>query len=137
MYLMSYVLIVDDDPDARELLEDIAQSLGFETCSASDGIEALGLLSHIGREVPRLILLDLMMPMMDGFAVYNWLRGNPLTRRVPVIVVTAVAHNQLDMLRLPGVSKVIQKGQFSTSQMSELMQSVAMPSGSAATRSHT
>ena len=128
MFLMSYVLIVDDDPDARELLEEIARSLGFETRAASDGLEALDVLRRAENDPPRLIMLDLMMPTMDGFAVYNWLRGNPTTRRVPVIVVTAVARNQVDMLRLPGVSRVVQKGQFTIGVMSELIKSVVVAS---------
>lgn len=122
---MSYVLIVDDDPDARELLEEVAHSLGLETRSASDGLEALDVLRTAEKDPPGLIMLDLMMPSMDGFAVYNWLRGHPMTRRVPVIVVTAVPRDQVDMLRLPGVARVIQKGQFTIGVMSELMTSYA------------
>ncbi len=134
MFLMSYVLIVDDDQDARELLEEIAHSLGLETRSAADGLEALDVLRHIDHTPPRLIMLDLMMPSMDGFAVYTWLRGNPMTRRVPVIVVTAVARDQVDMLRLPGVSEVVQKGQFTVSVMSELITSVLAPPDGAASK---
>lgn len=126
-FLMSYILIVDDDPDARELLEEVVHSLGLETRSASDGLEALNVLRVAEKEPPSLIMLDLMMPSMDGFAVYNWLRGNPMTRRVPVIVVTAVARDQVDMLRLPGVSKVVQKGQFTIGVMSDLISSVVTP----------
>lgn len=124
MLCMSYVLIVDDDPDAREVLEEIAQSLGFETRSASDGLEALDVLRHIDKTPPNLITLDLMMPTMDGFAVYSWLRGNPTTRYVPVIVVTAMAHNQLDTLRLPGVCAVVEKGKFTLEALSQLMSKV-------------
>ena len=129
LVMSKYVLIVDDDPDARELLEEITQSIGFEARSASDGLEALNVLRHAELDPPCLILLDLMMPSMDGFSVYNWLRGNPTTRRVPVIVVTAVARGQVDMLRLPGVAHVIQKGQFTISTLSNLIASlVQVPS---------
>src|SRR5262245_19093467 len=122
---MSYVLIVDDDPDGRELLEEVAHSLGLETRSASDGRQALDVLRGTEKHPPSLIILDLMMPTMDGFAVYNWLRSNPTTRRVPVIVVTAVAKDQVDMLRLPGVTRVVLKGQFTIGVLSELMSSLA------------
>jgi CheY-like chemotaxis protein len=121
-FMGKYVLIVDDDPDARELLEVIARSLGLEARSASDGLEALDHLRHARLDPPSLILLDLMMPSMDGFSVYSWLRGNPTTRRVPVIVVTAVERDQVDTLRLPGVSKVVQKGQFTIGAMSQLIE---------------
>ena len=124
LVMSKYVLIVDDDPDARELLEEIAQSIGFDTRSAADGLQALDVLRHAELDPPCLILLDLMMPSMDGFSVYNWLRGNPTTRRVPVIVITAVARAQVDMLRLPGVAHVIQKGKFTIATLSDLISSV-------------
>lgn len=137
-FMGKYVLIVDDDPDARELLEVIARSLGLEARSASDGLEALDVLRHIDRTPPSLIMLDLMMPTMDGFAVYNWLRSNPLTRHVPVIVVTAVARDQVDMLKLPGVSQVVQKGQFTVGNMTDLITSLAAaPHGRGGQSQHT
>lgn len=130
-FMSKYILIVDDDPDARELLEEIMQSIGFETRSATDGLEALTVLRQAELDPPCLILLDLMMPSMDGFSVYNWLRGNPATRRVPVIVVTAVARGQVDMLRLPGVAQVVQKGQFTINTLSDLISSLVRMPGQA------
>ena len=70
---------------------------------------------------PAVVLLDLMMPGLDGFGVLTWLRGNPVTRRVPVIVVTAVDGHQLSMLKLPGVSEVVRKGHFTVSSLSGLI----------------
>lgn len=116
-----YVLIVDDDRDAQEVLVDIVSTLGLEARLASDGLEALTHLRETEKMPPVLIMLDLMMPTMDGFAVYNWLRGNPSTRHVPVIVVTACARDQVDMFRLPGVSGVVQKGNFSLADMTSLI----------------
>src|SRR5574341_1440038 len=115
---MAYVLIVDDDPDAQEVLTRIVHSRGMQTRTASDGLEALNILRKAEEEPPSLIMLDLMMPTMDGFAVYNWLMGNPSTRHVPVIVVTACARDQVDMLRLPGVTSVVQKGGYDIHSLS-------------------
>jgi CheY-like chemotaxis protein len=101
-----YVLVVDDDADARRIMCKIMEHIGLEVRTASDGEEAL---SHVQRAVPRLILLDILMPRMDGFEVLFRLRGNPRTRYIPVIVVSACSFGQEDMLKLPGVKHVIQK----------------------------
>ena len=107
------ILIVDDDPDTREILSRILGAVGLTTKTASNGVEAL---SHIKDEIPDLILLDLMMPQMDGFQVLYHLRSDPTTRYVPVIVVTGCGISK-DMLKLPGVAKVIQKSRFSVTKM--------------------
>lgn len=114
--MMPYVLIVDDDPDAQEILADIAQAMGFDTQCAGDGQEALEL---ILAESPLLVLLDLMMPKLDGFGVLARLRANPATREIPVIVVTA--YGQVDLLKLPGVTNIVQKGAFSVESLSTLI----------------
>ena len=104
-----YVLIVDDDEDAREILHRIVTAMGFETQMAEDGEEAL---KRVKQGNPRLILLDLMMPRMDGYGVVFNLMRNPATRHIPVIVVSAYSVGQEDLLRLPGVTAVMQKGKM-------------------------
>src|SRR5690349_4979687 len=99
-----YILIVDDDPDARTILNKILDGLGFPSQSAADGQEAL---AKINLEKPALILLDLMMPGMNGFEFLFRKMAVPQTRYIPVIVVSAVSND--DTLKLPGVSKVIRK----------------------------
>lgn len=115
---MVKVLIVDDDPDAQEILGRIVKHLGFDIQTADDGIQALEL---VHEEFPDLIFLDLMMPRMDGFNALARLRATPRTRSIPVIVVTAYAPRQIDMLRLPGVTAVVQKGTFTVSSLRELV----------------
>ena len=119
--MSAYALIVDDDPDALNILERITGYLGLPAQTASDGLEALDLLKKASDNPPTIVLLDLMMPGMDGFGVLRWLRGNPVTRRVPVIVVTAADRHQLSMLKLPGVTEVIRKGEFTISSLSGLI----------------
>lgn len=81
------ILIVDDEARNRRLLEVFAQADGYATISAADGNAALALALS---ENPDLILLDLMMPGMDGFEVTRWLKANPVTSRLPIIIVTAL-----------------------------------------------
>ena len=82
------ILAVDDDVDILNLLEMSLDSDGFNVITASDGMSALeGAQAH----TPDLILLDLMMPKMDGFEVISKLRADPQTRRIPVIMLTARA----------------------------------------------
>jgi adenylate cyclase len=81
------VLVVDDEPDIVRYLEHVLQRLGYETASAGDGAEAI---EKAAADPPDLILLDVMMPVMDGFAVCRSLRGRDATRLIPVIVMTAL-----------------------------------------------
>jgi CheY-like chemotaxis protein len=99
-----YVLVVDDDADARNILAMIIGNLGMEYDTAEDGHIAL---EKILARRPALILLDLMMPRMTGFDVLTHLRSTPDTRGIPVIVVSAAG--DLHLLQLPGVSSVISK----------------------------
>ncbi len=114
MQEQSYILIVDDDDDARDILDTILGSMGYPTRTAESGQEALTMVSD---SPPSLILLDLMMPRMSGFEVLNRLQRDPATRRIPVMVISALATEQVVMMRLPGVAGVIQKGMFSISDL--------------------
>jgi two-component system cell cycle response regulator len=81
------ILLVDDEPNNLELLEGILASEGYECARAQDGPEAL---AAVGASPPDLILLDLMMPGMNGLEVCQRLKGDPATADIPVIVVTAM-----------------------------------------------
>jgi threonine synthase len=105
------VAIVDDTADARRLIRRILQSQGnyeiFEAANGKDGIEL------VNREHPDLIILDLMMPEMDGYSVLDALRANPDTADIPVIVSTAKELTQEEKQRLQGQIQVLmQKGDF-------------------------
>jgi signal transduction histidine kinase len=84
---MSTVLIVDDDPTAREALVAILEGDGYELKQAKDGIQALQILKQLQ---PDLILLDVMMPAMDGFEVCRRIRATPPLAEVPIILLTAL-----------------------------------------------
>jgi len=80
------ILIVDDEPFNVDYLEQELEDLGFETLSAGDGQEALEM---VASEAPDLILLDIMMPVMDGFSVLARLKEHEVWRDIPVIVISA------------------------------------------------
>jgi CheY-like chemotaxis protein len=102
------ILIVDDQEHLRELiklcLEDLA---GWNTLVAESGQECLQILET---ERPNAILLDLSMPGMDGFAVYDRLQSDPITRSIPVILLTArVMPSDMTNFAEMGVAGVIRK----------------------------
>lgn len=81
------ILVVDDQPDNVFLLEDRLNKEGFNVIKAYDGISAI---NKVMQEKPDLILLDVMMPKMDGFEVCKTLTANEKTRLTPIIMVTAL-----------------------------------------------
>ena len=83
----STILVVDDDFDVREALCDVLREEGFAVDAAADGLEALDYLRH--HPSPRLILLDLMMPRMDGAQFRNEQRRDPAIAAVPVVLLSA------------------------------------------------
>lgn len=84
---MSTVLIVDDDPSARETLIAMLESENYRLEIAKDGFQALQMIGHIR---PDLILLDVMMPGMDGFEVCRRIRSTPQFAEVPILILTAL-----------------------------------------------
>ncbi|HET6521869.1 MAG TPA: response regulator, partial [Geminicoccaceae bacterium] len=80
------VLVVDDDPDAREVLRRTLRKAGWQVGEAANGREAL---AYLARSRPGLVLLDLMMPEMDGFETLDTMRREEAWRDIPVVVVTA------------------------------------------------
>jgi class 3 adenylate cyclase len=81
------VLIVDDEPLNVDYLEQELEDLNYDTISASNGQEAL---EKIQAESPDLVLLDIMMPVMDGFAVLRRVKADPKLRDIPVIIISAM-----------------------------------------------
>jgi len=82
------ILVVEDDPDLVELLSFNLRGCGFTVSTASDGLDALKKARTI---LPDLILLDLMLPELDGFGACEILRREPETATIPIIMVTAMS----------------------------------------------
>jgi CheY-like chemotaxis protein len=87
------VLVVEDDPDLREMMEQMLHLEGFATLTAPNGQAALDLL-HSGAAV-KVILLDLMMPVMDGWEFRRRQRADPRLARIPVVVMSALDGERL------------------------------------------
>jgi threonine synthase len=105
------IAIVDDEPNVRTLIRRILQSQGnyqlFEATNGKDAVEM------ICREQPNLILLDLMMPDMDGFQVMDALQTKKETKDIPIIVITAKELTPAENKRLKGhIQTLMQKGDF-------------------------
>jgi signal transduction histidine kinase/DNA-binding response OmpR family regulator len=110
-------LIAEDDPGARDLLRRTLQKDGWEVTEAANGREAL---ECVARRRPAVILLDLMMPEVDGFEFLAELRHRPEAQKIPVLVITAKELSEEDRLFLSGslllsgcVRRVLHKGTFS------------------------
>ena len=115
------VLVVEDDPATRDLLRRLLESDGWTVAEAENGRSALGVLAH---RVPALILLDLMMPVMDGCQFAAELRKVDAWRDIPVIVITAKDLTAEDRRALNGdVQGVLQKGAFSRDTLLREIQS--------------
>lgn len=95
----SVILIVDDDAHAREYYQSVLGSIypKNRVISVADGSQAVELMQY---ETPALVLLDLLMPMMDGFEVLEWVRSNSRVRRVPVIIISEKLLTYEDVQRL-------------------------------------
>jgi threonine synthase len=117
------VAIVDDNPDVRRLIRRILQSQGNYTIyEATNGREAVEL-AH--REHPNLMILDLMMPEMDGFAVIEALQSAQDTAEIPVIVVTAKELTVAEKSRLEGhIKTLMQKGDFMSDDLLDEVRSL-------------
>jgi signal transduction histidine kinase/CheY-like chemotaxis protein len=115
------VLVVDDQPDDRNLLRRMIETQeGYEVMEAASGQEAI-MLVHQRR--PHIIILDLLMPEMDGFAVLEALKADETTRAIPIIVVTAKELTERDRQLLNNrIEALIQKGVL---QQEELLEDVA------------
>ena len=109
------VLVVDDDRDALDLVLAMIGDRGFEIQTATNGREAL---DEIARAKPDAIILDLMLPEMDGFEVVHRLSLNPDWRSIPVVLLTArdLSHEERRALDI-GTARIIQKGNFSRDEL--------------------
>jgi two-component system alkaline phosphatase synthesis response regulator PhoP/two-component system response regulator VicR len=88
--MQKYVLAVDDEPHIRRLVEVNLQRAGYRVGTACDGQEAL---ERIREEPPDMVVLDVMMPRMDGFELLRRLKADPGTAEIPILMLTAKAQD--------------------------------------------
>ena len=100
------VLVVDDDRDGREVYSVGLQAAGFRVEEASDGFEAVDKGFKLR---PHLILMDLLMPRLDGWQVVSWLKKNPITQQIPIVAVTGAGADLKKMALDAGCRTVLDK----------------------------
>jgi two-component system, OmpR family, response regulator VicR len=91
------IMVVDDEPDVVDLVKLVLESDGFDVVTAYSGKEAL---DKIVQEMPDLVLLDIMMPQMDGWEVYSRIKAHPMTKDIPVAMLTAKSQSIDKMIGL-------------------------------------
>jgi CheY-like chemotaxis protein len=102
------ILIIEDIPSVRELLEATLRYKGYQVITAANGIDALEL---VKKELPSLIITDILMPKMDGFALAQQLRTEYRTRKIPIIIISAtyIASEDKDFALKLGIARFIEK----------------------------
>jgi CheY-like chemotaxis protein len=113
-----YVLIADDNVDARQIFSEAAESMGLVVETAADGTSALAMATQ---KPPTLILLDVMMPGLNGLQVLSRLRTHSATRNIPVLIITASGVGSVDPARLPGNTRVMQKASYNLGELMKVI----------------
>jgi len=122
---VGFVLVVDDDTSARTLIAESLDMLGYNALTASNGREALEIVKEHGSNFEA-IVLDLNMPVMNGFLTIAHLQGQQDTRRIPIIVLTGLSEDT-EVKRLPGVVGVISKGAFDVRLLQQVLAQAGVP----------
>ncbi len=117
-----HVLVVEDDQDSSELIRKALERHGVRTLTAADGLEGL---NKLRESVPACIVLDLMMPRMDGFEFLSAARRQPGCDAIPVVVVTGKDLDRDEIDRLKQVKRVFRKAETNTGELLRLIQSLA------------
>ena len=115
------ILIVDDDADQRDRMRRILETNGWSVSEAANGTAAL---AHVDIALPRVILLDLNMPKMDGFEFLKLLRNRPNCGTVPVVVLSAKDLTLDDRRRLRGADQVLNKGSTSLNELAQKLHTI-------------
>jgi two-component system, cell cycle response regulator DivK len=82
------ILVVEDQEDNRQIIRDLLLTLDYELAEAENGVEAL---AAVAKQKPDLILMDIQMPIMDGYETTRRLKADPATNGIPIIAVTSYA----------------------------------------------
>lgn len=120
------ILIVDDNLDTVDILAVFLKSIGFQTLTAYDGVEALEV---IRQERPDLIVLDINMPRLNGIQVLSRLKKIPHCSSVPVIIYTARDSLNHPHIKLTGSIEFIPKGNYSLAEVGLVAQRMLMGEG--------
>ncbi|HEX5273391.1 MAG TPA: response regulator, partial [Gemmataceae bacterium] len=118
-------LVVEDDPDTARLVAATLREHGFGVRAAANGREGL---ERLAEATPSVIILDLMMPTMDGFAFLEQVQLDPLWSRIPIVILTAKTLEPSQFARLSRLSAaIITKGRGDTEQIIDTIRRAARP----------
>jgi two-component system, chemotaxis family, chemotaxis protein CheY len=115
--LRKTVLLAEDDPEIRDLLEDILEEQGYDVIPARTGTQALSFLHANAETPPEFVLLDLMMPIVTGWQVLQEMRNDPRLAQVPVIILSGAAQDK------PQGANAFLRKPFSIDQLFSVIQS--------------
>jgi CheY-like chemotaxis protein/anti-sigma regulatory factor (Ser/Thr protein kinase) len=119
------ILAIDDDPMSLELVDAILSQQGFQVLRAYGGEEGV---AAARRETPALIILDLLMPEVDGFMVVERLRADPITATIPIVILTSKHLSADEKARLNGqIASLARKGEFSRLAFVDLIRGLLQP----------
>ncbi len=117
------ILIAEDYEDNRELLRLLLKAAEYQVCEAKDGVECLML---VEKQLPDLIMIDLSMPVLDGWGVFQRLKADERTANIPCVAVTAHADTDRDRALAAGFSAYISKP-FRGGELIEIVKSLVPP----------
>ena len=130
---MALILIVDDEPEIVTLLSFVLEKEGHSVASAGHGMEALAYLGlqpvDDAKALPDLIVLDIMMPVMDGYQLNMRLQTEPRAKDIPILVLTAKGQKMRDLFEMaPNVAAYVQKP-FDPKTLRELISGILTSKG--------
>jgi CheY-like chemotaxis protein len=127
------IVVIDDDPAALELVRATLEPHGWTVTTCAGGAEAISVIRSLR---PSVVLVDLLMPDIDGFAVIDALHADPRTTAIPVVVLTAKSLTAQDRRRLKGrIEFVASKGELDLSWLADRLTQVAASGGAGEARS--
>jgi CheY-like chemotaxis protein len=120
------ILLVEDSEPAIIQIKDFLEEIGYQILVARDGGEALSIISNT---IPDAIILDLMMPVIDGFEVLKIVREAELTSHIPVLILTAkqITKEELKFLKRNNIHQLIQKGDVNRSELQNAVATMVAP----------
>jgi two-component system alkaline phosphatase synthesis response regulator PhoP len=127
LIMSDYILFVDDDdPDAHGTVYNALDQAGLKSLKATSGQLAL---RQIRENPPRAIVLDLMMPSMNGFSTLTRLQHDQVAHNIPIILLSSMPDQSRHMAYLPGVIGVLPKGRFSLQEFFKLLKRAGIWNG--------
>ncbi len=123
---MFKILVIEDNDDNRDILKQQLEYLGYEVVEAADGLEGL---NQVAKEQPDLVIVDIMMPGIDGKEVTRRLRADSKTKDLPVLAATVLFHSEdIHNCLAAGCNDVLTKP-FTLQQLKDRLEKLSQPAG--------